>query len=228
MTAALMNDMPRGDFAQLPPWCQQAVRSLCWSDAAFQLAPREEAPLRPVRRRPAERGAAAVPGGLPDLGGLAGSLRAAARRGASGLGGAGEEKDREHVEAGNDQEERNRPVSVVARGRTPCDWTLQVEPDPYSFGRSGWWPAAAQYRLTVTLDVTQANQLLESDRGRGYLAWTFSMRAAQVAVEVSGIELSAEEAARVAQGDNVLDVLLGQAWPELGYTLRAVPDPLLG
>lgn len=38
----LRGDLPRGDFAKLPAWWQEAVRSLCWSDAAFKLAPADD------------------------------------------------------------------------------------------------------------------------------------------------------------------------------------------
>lgn len=38
----LMSEVPRGDFARLPPWYQEAVARLCWSDVAFKFAPSDD------------------------------------------------------------------------------------------------------------------------------------------------------------------------------------------
>jgi hypothetical protein len=37
-----MQEVPRGDFPRLPPWYAEAVARLCWSDAAFTLAPPDD------------------------------------------------------------------------------------------------------------------------------------------------------------------------------------------
>jgi hypothetical protein len=37
-----MQEVPRGEFRWLPPWYADAVARLCWSDAAFKLAPPDD------------------------------------------------------------------------------------------------------------------------------------------------------------------------------------------
>ncbi len=42
MILPLMTEVPRGDFGLLPPWYAEAVAVLCWSEAAFALAPPDD------------------------------------------------------------------------------------------------------------------------------------------------------------------------------------------
>lgn len=117
-------------------------------------------------------------------------------------------------------------------GRSPRDWTINMDRDA-GFGApwgSLWSPAPPRYTLSLLLTRDEVNQLLDvvGSRHDGFRGYPSYMSAgASTLVRVSGLEITEEEARWIAQyHEDPLAVLLG-AWPECGYRLHAVPDPLL-
>lgn len=123
--------------------------------------------------------------------------------------------------------------------RYPRNWTLDMVRDsPY-----GGYPSSAfafalagPPRYLLAMDVTWDGmqsllQLIEDrhDAYRGYPVFSHNHehRSQGYYVRVTGIEVTEAEARRMTQpGTDPLEVLLG-TFPECGYRLTAIPDPLV-
>jgi hypothetical protein len=108
------------------------------------------------------------------------------------------------------------------------DWVLESRYDSYSYAYASHWAApslAMRYLLSVALTHEQANGLMsrQAERLSGAHVTTHHY---DNLVLVKGIELTAAEAGQLRSGTSPLDILF-PVWPELGYRLVAVPDPLV-
>jgi hypothetical protein len=120
-------------------------------------------------------------------------------------------------------------------GRSPRDWTLEVHRDDYSFRWSAGWPGPGAVRFTLSMRMTpdEANQLVDVMNHRPVafhspVSFGWAYDAGDILMQVHGLELTEDEARRIAHGhEDPLDVLAGPV-PACGYRLRAVVTDLKG
>jgi hypothetical protein len=129
-------------------------------------------------------------------------------------------------------------MSRIHRRDARGDWALEVKRDypywRYSHPPSSPFAPLPRYLLSVQVTRGQMQQLPGSPgwERRGCPSWEYGYRpgygySRDELLTVKDIEVTEEEANRIANGVHPLDVLL-PAWPECGYRLVAVPDPLAG
>lgn len=107
--------------------------------------------------------------------------------------------------------------------RDPCDWTLETT------RHLTWKSPASPSRYALTLRVTSAGAQRIAGAllpWRGNLSFT-PLASAPFEWYVTGIEVTAQEAALIAGGAHPLDVVCKSEWPG-GYLLRVVPEDLSG
>lgn len=123
----------------------------------------------------------------------------------------------------------------MSRYHSPRVWTLDMKREPYwsaytAMGSPFAYAGPPRYLLSMDVTIDQMQELLRLVEGRhdpyrGYPSFIHHMTTSYV--RVTGIEVTEAEARRITQGADPLEVLLG-TFPECGYRLVAVPDPLLG
>lgn len=129
-------------------------------------------------------------------------------------------------------------VSTIRRRDPRGDWSLDAD---YGYRQrlpqlgnssSFWYSASPVFRLTLSMTVDQARELMEEVYGlsrgsayRGSPSFDVSRYDRDV-VFVRDIEVTAQEAEDIVRsGAHPLDVLFGPAW-DCGYMLKVVPAPL--
>lgn len=124
-----------------------------------------------------------------------------------------------------------------AHYRYPRNWTLEVDRGPYSFGFAyssspfayAGPPRYLRYLLSmdVTRDELNALMRLVQDLHDLYRGYPTVSSCYGSSLRVTGIEVTEAEARRMTQpGNDPLEILLG-TFPECGYRLVAVDDPLV-
>lgn len=103
------------------------------------------------------------------------------------------------------------------------DWSLNIIDRP-SFAFSGYSPQP-RFVLSLSLTLREVHELVNQP-GRGYPA--FSPRAScfsELMISADGIEVTREEANRIAGGEHPRHVLFWSDWPD-GWRVIIMPDPL--
>ncbi len=116
---------------------------------------------------------------------------------------------------------------VIGQG---SDWALDAVYGSYSYG-SPWYglyyvsyPKPTRFKLSIYLTTAEADELA-ADSERRFWDMSFSGDARSGQMYVSDINVTAQEADRMVNGEHPRNVLFWSMWPD-GYRLRVVPEVL--
>lgn len=116
-------------------------------------------------------------------------------------------------------------MSRIHRRGEYRDWSLEAVRPEYYYSLSPSFPVAVRYRLSVSVfSRDEAQQLIDAVTDRCCPSVRTGLGSD---IRIEGIEVTEAEARRITNGEDPVEVLLG-TFPDCGYRLVAVPDPLLG
>lgn len=104
------------------------------------------------------------------------------------------------------------------------DWSLEVERETVYWGAGVPWFGPVRCYLSMSLSLAEARELMETRNTGGISFSTGSCRYDRI--HAKNIEVTEEEANRIARGEHPRDVLFWTDWP--GWRITVVPDPLIG
>lgn len=114
-------------------------------------------------------------------------------------------------------------------GCSPCEWTIDFDYDfgtPTPIGYGHYYPRERRYHLSLRLTYDQARALLVSSTSADRGCPLFERALGGELLNVTGIRITERESVAIRNGTNPVDVLGIDPWPECGWRLAVVPDPL--